>query len=248
MAASDFVAPLLTGEKKDGGPPGLLGSNLSAKEKYAERMKKLRDLHMKRNEARKINHQEVVDEDKRAKEPKNMEARKRRAEYILKEEEMKAECIAAGRDWNIEKLRHLGANEADAMEKKRKSKLNPDEGFSSFENATFRKYGRLTAQIKPDMEVYADNKEKAGEAFYATVGTVVHGVHKDTQEAIDKMAADVEAQKAKRDKFSRRRRHNPDNDIDYINERNMKFNQKCERFYGEYTKDIKDNLERGTAV
>ena len=41
------------------------GSNLSAKEKYAERMKKLRDLHMKRNEARKINHQEVVDEDKR---------------------------------------------------------------------------------------------------------------------------------------------------------------------------------------
>ena len=25
MAASDFVAPLLTGEKKDGGPPGLLG-------------------------------------------------------------------------------------------------------------------------------------------------------------------------------------------------------------------------------
>ena len=38
---------------------------MSAKEKYAERMKKLRDLHMKRNEARKINHQEVVDEDKR---------------------------------------------------------------------------------------------------------------------------------------------------------------------------------------
>ena len=82
----------------------------------------MRDLHMKRNEARKINHQEVVDEDKRykvifsmantkitsiirAKEPKNMEARKRRAEYILKEEEMKAECVAAGRDWNIEKLR-----------------------------------------------------------------------------------------------------------------------------------------------
>ena len=26
MAASDFVAPLLTGEKKDGGPPGLLGT------------------------------------------------------------------------------------------------------------------------------------------------------------------------------------------------------------------------------
>ena len=28
------------------------------------------------------------------------------------------------------------------------------------------------------MQTYAENKEKAGEAFYATVGTVVHGVHK----------------------------------------------------------------------
>jgi hypothetical protein len=31
-------------------------------------------------------------------------------------------------------------------------------------------------------------------------------------------------------KYSRRRRHDPDADIDYINERNMKFNQKLERF------------------
>ena len=42
-----------------------------------------------------------------------------------------------------------------------------------------------------------------GEAFYATAGTSVHGLHKDTPDAIDKMAADVEAQKAKREKFSR---------------------------------------------
>ena len=91
---------------------------------------------------------------------------------------MKLNLVLIEQFLQVLSFRHLGANEADAMEKKRKSKLNPDEGFSSFENATFRKYGRLTAQIKPDMEVYAENKEKAGEAFYATVGTVVHGVHK----------------------------------------------------------------------
>jgi pre-mRNA-splicing factor SYF2 len=62
------------------------------------------------------------------------------------------------------------------------------------------------------------------------------------------MAADVEAQIAKRDKFSRRRKHDDDADIDYINERNMQFNKKLERFYNVHTKDIKDNLERGTAV
>jgi hypothetical protein len=47
----------------------------------------------------------VVEEDRRNKEPKNMEARKRRAEYILQEEEQKAACLAEGKDWEIEKLR-----------------------------------------------------------------------------------------------------------------------------------------------
>jgi pre-mRNA-splicing factor SYF2 len=42
--------------------------------------------------------------------------------------------------------------------------------------------------------------------------------------------------------------HNDDADIDYINERNAKFNQKLERFYGEHTRETKLNLERGTAI
>jgi len=249
MSDEQFVAPKVN-EKNDGDTnlPGLIGKEMSAKEKYAERMKKLRDLHLKRNEARKLNHQEVVEEDRRAKEPKNMDARKRRAEYILQEEQLKAECEATGKNWEIEKLRNLGADEAEVLEKRKKSKMNPDEGFSSFEQATFRKYTGLTKQIKPDMEVYNSTKAKTGDAFYAQAGTIVHGVHKDTPDAIQKMADDIQKQKEKRDKFSRRRRHDPDADIDYINERNMKFNQKLERFYGTYTKDIKDNLERGTAV
>lgn len=52
----------------------------------------------------------------------------------------------------------------------------------------------------------------------------------------------------KRSKYSRRRAHDDDEDIDYINERNMRFNKKLERFYGKYTGDIKQNLERGTAI
>ena len=249
MASSSFVAPeLKESSGSESSKPGLMGSGMSAKEKYAERMKKLRDLHLKRNEARKLNHQEVVEEDRRNKEPKNMEARRRRAEYILAEETQKAECEAEGKDWEIEKLRNVGADEADSLDKRKKAKHNPDEGFSSYEQATFRKYSGLTKQIKPDMGHYEISKEKAGDAFYAEAGTIVHGVHKDSKDAIDKMALDVLKQQEKREKYSRRRRHDPDADIDYINERNMKFNKKLERFYGSYTKEIKDNLERGTAV
>lgn len=53
---------------------------------------------------------------------------------------------------------------------------------------------------------------------------------------------------SKREKYSRRRTFDEEADIDYINERNMKFNKKLERFYGQYTAEIKQNLERGTAV
>ena len=52
----------------------------------------------------------------------------------------------------------------------------------------------------------------------------------------------------KRSKYSRRRAFNEDADVDYINDRNMRFNKKAARFYDEFTAEIKQNLERGTAV
>jgi hypothetical protein len=36
--------------------------------------------------------------------------------------------------------------------------------------------------------------------------------------------------------------------VDYINERNRKFNEKLERNYSQYAAEIKANLERGTAL
>jgi pre-mRNA-splicing factor SYF2 len=52
----------------------------------------------------------------------------------------------------------------------------------------------------------------------------------------------------KRDGYHRRRMFDPDAPIDFINERNRKFNNKLERYYGKYTADIKEDLERGTAI
>lgn len=126
------------------------------------------------------------------------------------------------------------------------------------------------------MESYEDAKEKLGAAFYGDRNTILHGLHEDKKDAVDKMVDDLEKQYvlqiffpflckyfnyylfltlifffcriARRNKYSRRRTHNDDADIDYINERNAKFNQKLERFYGEHTRETKLNLERGTAI
>jgi len=214
----------------------------------SDRMAKLKELHKKRQEARQLNHAGVVEEDRRSKEPKNMEARRRKAQYILEEEKLRAECEAKGKDFEREKLKHVALDEAEATDRRKRSKQNADKGFSSYEHAAFRKYNQLVKSVQPNMEKYNEAKEATGEAFYASAGTVVHGTHTDSEAAMDKMAADVEAQIAKRDKFSRRRAVDDDADIDYINERNMQFNKKLERFYAIHTKDIKDNLERGTAV
>lgn len=224
------------------------GKSQTFAEKQAERLKRLKNLHNLRNEARNHNHQEVVAEDARNKLPANYESRKRQAEWLLNDQKARKEAEEKGQDYDRVKLLNISALEAESLEKKRKKK-NPDKGFSDFEAATVRQYNRLVKNMPPkDMELYQEDKEKYGDAFYGGPHVIIHGLHKDKPEAVDKMVKDLEEQISKRDKYSRRRTHNDDADIDYINERNAKFNKKLERFYGEHTAEIKQNLERGTAV
>ncbi|XP_041096612.1 pre-mRNA-splicing factor syf2 [Polyodon spathula] len=215
--------------------------------KREDRLRKFRELHFKRNEARKLNHQEVVEEDKRLKLPSNWEAKKARLEWELQVDEKKKECAAKGEDYNRVKLLDISAEDAERWERKKK-KRNPDPGFSDYAAAQLRQYQRLTKQIKPDMENYEKQRDECGDEFYPTSNSLLHGSHVPSKEGVDRMVEDVEKQIEKRAKYSRRRAYNDDADIDYINERNAKFNKKAERFYGKYTAEIKQNLERGTAV
>jgi pre-mRNA-splicing factor SYF2 len=52
----------------------------------------------------------------------------------------------------------------------------------------------------------------------------------------------------RKEEFSRRRRYNDGADVDFINDRNAHFNKKIQRAFGQYTSEIKANLERGTAL
>ncbi|XP_058834712.1 pre-mRNA-splicing factor Syf2 [Topomyia yanbarensis] len=218
-------------------------------EKHAERMERLRKLHMQRNEARNSNHQEVVAEDERKKLPTNWEARKRQADWLIDDSKAKAEAEAKGLDYNRVKMMKISAAEADRFDKLKAKKRNADPGFSDYEAQTARQYNRLIKTMEPrDLVKYEEQKEKYGDAFYGGPNVVLQGMHKDSPKAVDKMVKDLEQQIDKRKKFSRRRTHNDDADIDYINEKNARFNKKLERFYGEHTTEIKQNLERGTAI
>ncbi|CAH1639300.1 unnamed protein product [Spodoptera littoralis] len=219
---------------------------MSFAERQMDRMKRLRSLHTARNEARTHNHQEVVAEEARNKLPPNYEAKRRQAEWLLDDQAKRQEAEKAGKDYDRVKLLNISAVEAERLERKKK---NPDEGFSTYEQATVRQYNRLVKNMPAaDMEQYEKQKQKYGDAFYGGPNVIIHGMHEDRREAVDKMVDDLEGQIAKRARYSRRRAHNDDADIDYINQRNANFNKKLERFYGEHTAEIKQNLERGTAI
>ncbi|KAF9404685.1 hypothetical protein HW555_014220 [Spodoptera exigua] len=159
--------------------PTTAPKELSFAEKQAERMKRLRSLHTARNEARTHNHQEVVAEEARNKLPPNYEAKRRQAEWLLDDQAKRQEAEKAGKDYDRVKLLNISAVEAERLERKKKKK-NPDEGFSTYEQATVRQYNRLVKNMPTaDMEQYEKQKQKYGDAFYGGPNVIIHGMHED---------------------------------------------------------------------
>eukprot|EP00035_Acanthoeca_spectabilis_P022908 m.446530 g.446530 ORF g.446530 m.446530 type:complete len:234 (-) comp19380_c0_seq1:1403-2104(-) len=214
----------------------------------AEQMKeKLAKLKARREEARKKNSEETAEEERRSKRPANFEARRARAEWEESVEKAKKEAKAAGLDYEREKAKKTTALQADRKERQKRKK-NEDPGFADFAQAQHRQYERLTKQLKPDMAEYKKSANEWGEDE-VSADTLAYGQHDAVSKAgLDRMAKDLEAQIEKRSKFSRRRAHHHDADISYINERNMQFNKKLDRYYSKYTQEIRENLERGTAI
>lgn len=167
------------------------------------------------------NHKEVVEEDKRNKLPANWESRKRQAEWILQDEAARKEAeakvitsngiwifiqiiyqsfnlyapfIIQGEDYERKKLLEINATEAERIARKKRNKQNPDPGFSDYEQAAVRSYNRLVKDIRPNMEAYEEAKQKLGPAFYGDRNTIIHGLHEDKKEAIDKMVSNLEKQ------------------------------------------------------
>jgi t-SNARE complex subunit (syntaxin) len=65
---------------------------------------------------------------------------------------------------------------------------------------------------------------------------------------VDRLARDMEQHQENRRKLSRRRMTLEASDVDYINDKNEAFNKKIKRSFDKYTVEIRQNLERGTAI
>ncbi|KAL3320724.1 pre-mRNA-splicing factor syf2 [Cichlidogyrus casuarinus] len=217
-----------------------------------EMKERLAVLMKKRNEAKKANMKEVVEEDKRKKLPSNWEEKKARLEYEENEERFKQECKEKGLD--PERAKNLEAN-VDLIERlesknsRKRANAAASSGFSSYESASHKKYLKQVKNLHVDLRAYKEQKEQLGELAFPSADTIgLIEKHKDSYEAIDRLAKQVTEEAEKKKSFSRRREFDADADIDYINERNKRYNELLDRHYGKYTAEIKQNLERGTAL
>lgn len=75
-----------------------------------------------------------------------------------------------------------------------------------------------------------------------------YGSHAPSNDAVDAVVEHMNSEAVTRANRSRKRAADPEAEVTYINERNRQFNDRVSRFYDRYTKEIRDNLERGTAL
>jgi pre-mRNA-splicing factor SYF2 len=110
-----------------------------------------------------------------------------------------------------------------------------DVGFSDYNQINKKKYEKLIHDFEPNMELYKQNQQEPL-------------LHEPSLKDKIRLQQLVEQDRLKRASFSRRRKHDEEEQVDYINERNARFNKKVNRAYDKYTSDIKANFERGTAL
>ena len=213
-------------------------------DKMTAKQRKLYELRQRMNLGRTLNHSAVLDEKKREDNPDEYaeQARRKQIEQVKhrREEEAKLKGVDPGK--------YLLTQTAEQVERiKKKPKFedkNPHNRFAQEKQAI--RYERNVNDIKVSEEEYEKKKLQSAE-FYRDADSLLYGTDKASKEGIEKL------QKFMKERDEKRRKRVvaekiKDSKGDGINDGNSKFNAKLDRHYGKYTKEIKANLERGTAL
>lgn len=248
--APDAGIAMASMKKADEGDEDEQGSGAAMAPPKNERERRLQELRMRMNQCRTKNGKEVVEEQKRMADP---EYSRRTAEGKLKArleaEEGKAEGEGKAKQGALpEGKEHLADTmETCEMKEAKKKRKNPDAfGWDVFnQDSLQRAHEKRLKSVEFDEQAYQKQKEHEEQEGVPGFGGFGYKASEDQK---DKLAQALDKAALKKQNFSRRRMHNADEDVNYVNERNRVFNKKMERFYGEYTHETRQNLERGTAL
>lgn len=144
---------------------------------------------------------------------------------LFKAQKLKAKIQAEEQGADLPRIKRALYTEQEVSDwslRQLEKKELSDKGCTDFNQMTSLKYQRLLSASQPG--------SSAGDS------------------AIEAIARLEKTDKRKRKKNASNEGEDEDDEVTYINDRNKRFNAKVDRHYGRFTREIKENFERGTAV
>lgn len=207
------------------------------------RIEKLRELSLQREHAQDLNFEATKKEDFDKQEDNNRLVRENRQRFKFQKIKDKMDCEKQGIDYERQRALRYSIEETEAWNDKQKEKSKQvNKGFSDYSTLGFRKYKKLISNIIPDLEEYEESQKLQSTRILGFLD------YQPSKEKVNEMVNDLEKQIQRRKTFSKRKKIKEDEDVTYINDRNYRFNRKIARAFDPYTEEMKQSLERGTAL
>lgn len=209
---------------------------------------RLFQLRMKINQGRKANKAEVEEEYKRLSSKK---FKKKGGDN--EDEEGSSNDKGKNKKKEEKDILNQTAQEAEweAEQKRKKQDIAHTYGYNAF--ASDRSYRAYEKRVNKLAEQNIKTQQKTAQEQAVTTALTMNPFDYGkinagtTPEALERLKQDVLNQHEKREKFHKKRASDTA-DVDYINDKNARFNKKLKNAFDKYTLEIRQNLERGTAV
>ncbi|KIR59408.1 pre-mRNA-splicing factor SYF2 [Cryptococcus bacillisporus CA1873] len=241
----------------------------------AERMAKMKELRMKMDQSAAQNRRELVEDHQKAQVTAKELARLEKQRKLAQTLRLKAEAEENGEDIERKKNWEWTIEDNERWQAKlEEQKVKQDTHFHNAEDDAYKKYNRNLRATKADLVAYERQKEAAlgltpgtlvpagatsssltasssktglsgAEDLYRGADTLAYGDNKPSEDAVDRVISKINKDIGKK---KRAKKDDEDGEVNYINERNKVFNKKISRYFDKYTKEIRANFERGTAL
>jgi hypothetical protein len=228
---------------------------------------KVFNIRLKINQGRKVNKDEVELEYKRIKDPK-FEQKERYLKHLhntgVDENAVKNNPqnhpvkIQSAQEILMQQTADAAEKEKEKLEKKEANRLTF--GWQAFTtDATYRAYKKRLRKLpqqsnnvkeSTDGGIEINTKDNNTETILDPLeyGKTTSTNNNVSKFALERLSKDIAERENKNKTFSKRRMALENADVDYINDKNANFNKKIKKAFDKYTVEIRQNLERGTAI
>eukprot|EP00516_Mucochytrium_quahogii_P007251 CAMPEP_0203757932 /NCGR_PEP_ID=MMETSP0098-20131031/10765_1 /ASSEMBLY_ACC=CAM_ASM_000208 /TAXON_ID=96639 /ORGANISM=" , Strain NY0313808BC1" /LENGTH=434 /DNA_ID=CAMNT_0050650177 /DNA_START=223 /DNA_END=1528 /DNA_ORIENTATION=- len=213
--------------------------------KLSNRKRKLLELRKKQASARTDNQKHVMEEHRRAGTKDTIKKlKKQKWEDKDKEKLSQLESMGAGKEKAYLLETAERAQQKDAMLEKKKENVAASHGWHALNDETaFRMYNNRLSRMAEIQNPSSSRRAEESSLDYGRSDKV-------SEQALDRMVSDLSSRSSTKDAKRNRnvKARLDDQDVTSINSRNEQYNRIISKTFDKYTTELRQNLERGTAL